>query len=452
MLALLGSLASATLLAACSASSDASAGGEVGTPDAQAKEVIFWGHEQHPLDLAAEGFVEVHPEIRWVSPHPADWVDKLQIAMASDSGCPDLVWAEVLQAQNWGCNDLLTDLTDVLRPQVDNYHPLKLNETLIAKTGHNIGWPGDISVSGWYYHANKLAEAGYGSVDFGSYTWDDFYVMAADLKSQDLYAFAFPADGWSALYMFALHQLGGTAVSQDGQQITIGSDEGLRAMQIVKNLWDAGGLDVEWWSAAYWAALKEGQLVGDFAAAWARGFWEAQLADSADVPETSMWRVAKLPGGDGIHYRTGVWLGWQLVNPKAGINDQNALDFMQYALGSTEGTAPLWSMGHCSRLSTLSGRPGIFGTTLADLWRLGLCRVLGRPGKRAFNRILSSGWLGRGRSGHRQGDGTDPAGRTIARRWHGPHYRTGHAGFRAHALYATAHRSETNALKISVDF
>lgn len=210
VLALLGSLASATLLAACSASSDASAGGEVGTPDAQAKEVIFWGHEQHPLDLAAEGFVEVHPEIRWVSPHPADWVDKLQIAMASDSGCPDLVWAEVLQAQNWGCNDLLTDLTDVLRPQVDNYHPLKLNETLIAKTGHNIGWPGDISVSGWYYHANKLAEAGYGSVDFGSYTWDDFYVMAADLKSQDLYAFAFPADGWSALYMFALHQLGGT--------------------------------------------------------------------------------------------------------------------------------------------------------------------------------------------------------------------------------------------------
>ncbi len=341
VLNLIGGMVSTVLVAACTPSGNAPAegNGEVGAPGPQTQEVIFWGHEQHPLDLAAEGFVEAHPEINWISPHPVDWVDKLQIAMASDSGCPDLVWAEVLQAQDWGCSALLTDLTDVLSPIVDAYHPLKVNETLIAKTGRNVGWPGDISVSGWYYNANKLAEVGYGGVDFESYTWDDFYIMAADLKSQNLYAFAFPADGWSPLYMFVLHQLGGTAVSQDGQQIMIGSDEGMRAMQIVKNLWDAGGLDVEWWSSAYWAALKEGQLVGDFAAAWARGFWEAQLADAADAPETSMWRVAKFPGGDGIKYRTGVWLGWQLVNPKAGINDANALNFMQYALGSIEGAA-----------------------------------------------------------------------------------------------------------------
>ncbi|MDQ3249089.1 MAG: hypothetical protein M3Q45_07750, partial [Chloroflexota bacterium] len=248
-------------------------------------------------------------------------------------------WVEAAQAQEWGCNGLLTDLTDVLQPQAEQYHPLKINETVIADTGRNIGWPGDIGVSGWYYREDKLAETGYTGIDFETYTWDDFYRTAADLKSQDLYAFAFPADGWSALYMFALHQLGGTAVSQDGQQITIGSDEGVRAMQIVKNLWDAGGLDVAWWSAPYWAALKEGQLVGDFAAAWARGFWEAQLAEAADAPETGMWRIAKFPGGDGIKYRTGVWGGAQLVNPKGGVNDENALLFMQYALGSTEGAA-----------------------------------------------------------------------------------------------------------------
>src|SRR5205823_2509231 len=119
---------------------------------------------------------------------------------------------------------------------------------------------------------------------------------------------------------FALHQLGGTVVSKDGQKITIGDDKGLHAMQIVKQLWDAGGLDVGWWSPPYWAALKEGKLVGDFAAAWARGFWEAQLKESGDTGGVGQWRVAKFPTGDDIKYRTGVWGGAQLVNPKCGAN------------------------------------------------------------------------------------------------------------------------------------
>ena len=87
MLTLMSRMASIGLLAACTPSSDGPAGdnSEAGTPTTQTQDVIFWGHEQHPLDLAAEGFVEANPEINWISPHPVDWVEKLQIAMASDS-------------------------------------------------------------------------------------------------------------------------------------------------------------------------------------------------------------------------------------------------------------------------------------------------------------------------------------------------------------------------------
>ncbi|MDQ3250306.1 MAG: hypothetical protein M3Q45_13990, partial [Chloroflexota bacterium] len=145
--------------------------------------------------------------------------------------------------------------------------------------------------------------------------------------------------GWSALYMFALHQLGGTAISQDGRQITLNSDEGIGAMRIIKRLWDAGGLDVDWWSAAYWGALREGQLVGDFAPAWVRGFWEAQLSEASGAQGAGQWRIAKLPGGDGVQYRTGVWISSQLVSPQCGVNQEGAVAFMQYALASVAGAA-----------------------------------------------------------------------------------------------------------------
>lgn len=337
---LVGGVTSAAALAACAPPAAAPAPEAGGAePAAAARQVIFWGHDQHPLDLAAEGFVEEYPDIQWISPHPADMGEKMNAVLAAGSGCPDLYWAEATQAQDWGCNELLVDLTAELESETDQYHPLKINETFIAKSGKYVGWPGDISVSGWYYREDKLQEAGFGDVDFETWTWLDFFEMAGALAEQGMSTFCFPADGWSALFMFALHQVGGTAVSKDGQTLTVGDELGIEAMNIVKQLWDSGGgLDVAWWSPPYWAALKDGELIGDFAAAWARGFWEAQLAADASQ-ETGFWRIAKFPGGDGIKYRTGIWGGAQLVTPTCGENTEEAILFMKYALGTVDGAA-----------------------------------------------------------------------------------------------------------------
>ncbi|MFH1085976.1 MAG: extracellular solute-binding protein [Chloroflexota bacterium] len=309
-----------------------------------AGELIFWGHDQHPIDLAATGFVERNPDIKWVSPHPADRGQKFAAAMAAGSGCPDLYWAEATEAQDWGCNELLTDLTEELLPFKDQFHPLKLNETFIAKTGKNVGWPGDISVSAYYYRPDKFAELGYKDVDWDKLTYDDFCLMSSEIAKKGKYTFVFPKDGWSALYMFALHQLGGTVVSQDGQKIMAGDEKGIAAMEIVKKLWDSkGGLDVGWWSAPYWAAVQEGTLIGDFAAAWAKGFWEAQIKS----PEAGQgaWRLAPFPTGPGIKYRSGVWGGAQLVNAKCSKNRDKAVAYMKYAMGTIEGAALAGSWG-----------------------------------------------------------------------------------------------------------
>ncbi len=211
-------------------------------------------------------------------------------------------------------------------------------EAAVAKTGKYVGWPGDISVSGYYYRYDKFAELGYKDIDWDKLTYDDFCLMSSEIQKKGKYTFCFPADGWSALYFFVLHQLGGTAVSKDGQQMLITDEKSIQAMTIVKKLWDSkGGMDVGWWSAPYWAAIQEGTLIGDFAAAWAKGFWEAQIK----TPEqgAGYWRIAKFPAGPGIKYRTGIWGGAQLVNPKCSANRENAILYMQYALGSLEGCA-----------------------------------------------------------------------------------------------------------------
>jgi ABC-type glycerol-3-phosphate transport system substrate-binding protein len=310
------------------------------TADEPSGELIFWGHDDHPHDLAATGFVEKYPQVKWESPHPADRGQKLRAAMAAGEGCPDLYWAESTEAQDFGCQGLLVELTEELAEEKDMYHPLKWNETFLAKTGHNIGWPGDISVSGWYYRADILEDLGYGDIDFDNWTYDDFSEMSTDLAGQGKFTFLFPAAGWyqGVLMQFRVHQVGGSFVSKDGQEITIGDEKGIEAMRIVKQMYNTGaGLDVDWLSPQYYAAMKDEELIGQFAAAWETGFWESNL--TVEEGGLGRWRVAKLPGGDSIKYRTGIFGGAQLITPKCAQNTKNAIAFMRYSLGSLEGAA-----------------------------------------------------------------------------------------------------------------
>src|SRR5690349_16895755 len=100
-LILMGSAAGVAALAACTSAGGAPATNRGGgtASAAQKKELIFWGHDQHPLDLAAEGFVQQHPDITWMPVHSDDWLQKAKTAMAASSGAPDLLWAEATDAQ-----------------------------------------------------------------------------------------------------------------------------------------------------------------------------------------------------------------------------------------------------------------------------------------------------------------------------------------------------------------
>jgi len=309
-------------------------------PAPEKKELIFWGAAQHPIDLAAEGFMEEYPDIEWHSPHPVDYAKKITVALAAGAGLPDLYWADATEAQTWGCQKLLADLTEPLQPEIAHYHPAKLAESFSIRRDRYIGWPGDLGLSGWYYRADKFKELGWDEAKLAAITWPDFITMAVDLRQQGLYVCSFPADGWSMLFFLLLQQVGGTAISQNGKRITVGNQKGIDAMYIVRHLWESGGgLNVSYGSDAYWTALREGQLIGDFAPAAAKPTWEANLKDATAPTVLGNWRLAPLPTGDNIQYRTGIWGGSQLVMPKAAKNQKNALLLMKYALATVEGAA-----------------------------------------------------------------------------------------------------------------
>jgi ABC-type glycerol-3-phosphate transport system substrate-binding protein len=345
-----GSLAAG--LAACAPASPAPAASPTppqpsaaATPKLKGK-LVFWGHATHPQDWVKEAFQKKYPEVECVWEHSGDWFTKLQAALAAGEGTPDLVWTEAGVNQDFGCRDLLLDITEQLTPIKDQFLPHKLEECFIAKTGKYVSIPSDAgNLMAWYYRPDLLEKAGWKEEIPDDWTYDMFFEITEMVKKNlGAYTFCFPKSGWSALWAMTLHQLGGSLYDSTGTKMT-GCDEiGVEAMRLVKKLWDSGGgLDVEWWSPPYWAAVKAGQLVGDFAAGWARGFIEAEV--KTEQEGLGKWRLALLPKApDGVS-QTAVWGGANLSSPKFTKVPELVWAYMEFAQASMEGCAILDAWG-----------------------------------------------------------------------------------------------------------
>ncbi len=315
-------------------------------PRFEGAKLVFWGHATHPQDSIKEAFQKIHPEVEYVWEHSGDWFTKLQAAMAAGEGTPDLVWTEAGANQDFGCRDLLLDLTEHITPIKDEFLPHKLEECFIAKTGKYVSIPSDAgNMMAWYYRPDLLEKAGWKEEIPDDWTYDTFFEITAMVKENlGGYTFCFPKSGWSALWAMTLNQLGGSLYDNTGTKMTGTNEIGVDAMRLVKKLWDSGGgLDVDWWSPPYWAAIKAGQLVGDFAAGWARGFIEAEVK----TPEEGLgkWRLALLPKAPNGVSQTAVWGGANLSSPKFTKVPDLVWEYMKFAHASMEGSAILDDWG-----------------------------------------------------------------------------------------------------------
>jgi len=299
--------------------------------------LTFWGHPDHPLERIRDAFKNEYPDVQldWVL--TSDYYTKFQTVMAAGGeGAPDLFWLEASDVQLYGGKGLLLDVTDLIEPIKDQFVPAKLAEAYVPKTGRYYGIPGDVSVSGIYFRPDLLEPIGVTIKD--DMTSDEFLDVLRRIAAAGKKAVLYPSGGGgvaAAYWSWFAAQYGGSGVATcDGRQITVDNEAGIAAARLLRDIVATGAtLNTDFWTPEYWEALNSERLVLDFAAAWARGFWETNL----DATQLGKWRVAPLPRAVSGGPRSGVWGGATLVATAKTQNPDLAKQFMKFAFASMPG-------------------------------------------------------------------------------------------------------------------
>jgi multiple sugar transport system substrate-binding protein len=306
--------------------------------------LVFWGHDNHPIDNAVPGFKERYPDVTFDSQHIGDWLTKFKTTLASGQGVPDLVWLEATDIQNFGAQGVLLDVTDLVKPIKNKFAPGKLTEVFIVKKQQYVAIPSDLALVGLWYRDDIMQKAGIKQLP-KNLSFDDFVKMVVTVqKATGAAGFLLPKNGWAWPFEIILAQLGGSITSADGTQVTVDDDKGVAAMTAVKKLWDTkANLDTDWLQAPYWGAIKAGKLASDYMPAWMRGFVRGETKSPSEG--LGQWRVAPLPDMPGGESHTAQIGGASLASTKFTKNPDGVKAFMEYAFATIDGTVAVGSWG-----------------------------------------------------------------------------------------------------------
>lgn len=307
--------------------------------------LTFWGHANHPLDNIREAFLKVYPNVELEYTYSDDYTAKFQTAMAAGTGAPDLFWSEAFMVQLYGSQGALLETTDIIEKHKDELIPAKANEAYVPQLDAYFGMPGDLSVSGIYYRTDILEELGITIPEDMMYM-PEFLDILSQIADAGKNAVLYPSGGTfvaAAYWSWFDAQYGGSGPAAcDNQSITMNSEAGVKAVELIKAIHDTGStLPADFWSPEYWNAINTDQLVLDLAPAWARGFWEANL----EPEKQGMWKLAPLPRAVEGGPRTGIWGGATLISPASTQNPDLVKLFMEFAFASMEGATAAATWG-----------------------------------------------------------------------------------------------------------
>ncbi len=304
-------------------------------------------HANHPFDPVKPLFEAAYPGVTLDMLEQNDMAVFRATLAAQGEGTPDIFWPEIEAVQEFGRNEVLLDVTDLVKKHEAELAPGKLAECLIPSTGRYAAFPGDIATVGLYYRADLWQQAG---VEIpASWTWDEFAAAAQEVKAQtDAYSLAFPTTGdenTSRLFTFILFQLGGAITNAEGTEVTLDDERGIAAMQQVKRLYDAGiAIDEVASEENFFASISAGQIAALPHAVWYRGFGiEPNVTD--EQSGLGQWRVALLPRAEGSETRTANWGGAAIASTIYTEHPEEVRNFMEFALGSMEGAAACGEWG-----------------------------------------------------------------------------------------------------------
>lgn len=308
-------------------------GEPLGDPDLEASiEVWYWTPEI--LEPLVPAFNTLYPnvEVKIVGQAWSETHDKAAVAIAAGEGAPDVLAVDGGYIQKFIQAGGLADLSEAVGPCADFFPAYKIAEATGAD-GHLYAIPWDMGPVGLFYRADLWEEYGFGVPQ----TWDEFIEQGKQFAEDGHKMLDVAIEGQGGTYLFSvlLHQLGGSYFDAEGA-VTVNSDAAVQAMTLVRRMVDEGiTADVDLWSPGWAAGWKDGTLIANVGPAWMVHVFPDNIAP--EDPTYGSWRVAALPGFEENGTRTANWGGSNLVIPGQSENQEAALAFALFAVGSVEG-------------------------------------------------------------------------------------------------------------------
>ncbi|SDM25983.1 ABC transporter substrate-binding protein [Actinomyces ruminicola] len=318
-----GALALSGLAGACSSSDGASA-------DA----IVVWDYygSSSPVKPALDLFKQEHPDVN-IDYQEYDYdtfQNKLAVAVSSgaapDLATIDMVWTPVYAAQG-----VLSDISELSQgelngaPMADQYSEGALEA--MDYDGRTIVLPYDFDAYALYYRKDILEQKGLTVPTTHEELLDVVEAMSEDTDGDgkaDKYAFQLRPDTFE--FSQFLFQEGGALVTEDGARSAFASPEGIRALDYMGRLMDAGSV--------YWGPDEgdSGGLAGiadERIGIFLNGPYMMGILKDGVPEQSGKWAVADAP----FSKEPGSYLGGTgLVIPTGAKNPQGGWELAQFLL------------------------------------------------------------------------------------------------------------------------
>ncbi|MFD2797082.1 ABC transporter substrate-binding protein [Promicromonospora vindobonensis] len=292
----------------------------------------------------AERWNEANPdqEIKLeVTVYPYDDMhNKLQLAVNSGEGLPDVVDIEVNKFANFvkGDNPPLVDLTEAAAPYTDDIVQARLD--LYSKDGKIYGFPTHVGAFTTFYNTEALEGAG---IDYTSIeTWDDFKEAGTRYNEETGKAFGVASTSVMFLEPLIAAQLGGQFFDADGN-VQVNSPEVVETLSMVKDMQDAGAVSTipggSPDSEEAFGAINDGDYAAIVYPAWYTSRFVDYMPDLAGKVA-----IAPAPVPDDAVVQTIGGGGTGAAVPAVSPNKDLAADWLAFAKLSPEANVAVWEV------------------------------------------------------------------------------------------------------------
>lgn len=302
---------------------------------ASAVEITVWCWDPNfngaTMKEAGARYTAMNPDVTFniVDFAKADLEQKLQAQLASGTtdGLPDIVLIEDYGAQKYlqsfpGAFEPLNSAVDY-----SGFAPYKVE--LATVNGQTYSLPFDSGVTGYFYRADLLAEAGYDAAALENITWDKLIEIGKDVKEKTG-GILLPIDPNDAGWLRIMMQSAGSWYFNADGSVNIADNPVLKAsIETYQRLLAAGiSKPVAGWTE-YTGSFTSGDTLSTFTGVW----MTATIKANAD--QSGQWAIAPLPALDGVEGATNASnLGgssWYVLSSSA--EKAEAVDFLAEVWG-----------------------------------------------------------------------------------------------------------------------